>query len=205
MFTKIKKRNHEVVKFESSKITNAIFKAGQATDEFGMDTAQKLTLRVLDLAMDVVKNKIPTVEEIQDIVEEVLISSPYKKTAKAYIIYRDQHAKIREITTKSDLELVDNYLNREDWRINENSNMNFSLQGLNNYVSSEVTKIYWLNSVYPPEIRNAYLNGDIHIHDLGLLSVYCVGWDLQDLLLVSARKIRFHPKYTEWVQNPLTG
>jgi ribonucleoside-triphosphate reductase (formate) len=184
MFTKIKKRNHEVVKFESSKITNAIFKAGQATDEFGMDTAQKLTLRVLDLAMDVVKNKIPTVEEIQDIVEEVLISSPYKKTAKAYIIYRDQHAKIREITTKSDLELVDNYLNREDWRINENSNMNFSLQGLNNYVSSEVTKIYWLNSVYPPEIRNAYLNGDIHIHDLGLLSVYCVGWDLQDLLLV---------------------
>jgi len=184
MFTKIKKRNHEVVKFESSKITKAIFKAGQATDEFGMDIAKKLTLRVLDLAMDVVKDKIPTVEEIQDIVEETLISSPYKKTAKAYIIYRDQHAKIREITTKADLELVDNYLNREDWRINENSNMNFSLQGLNNYVSSEVTKIYWLNSVYPPEIRNAYLNGDLHIHDLGLLSVYCVGWDLQDLLLV---------------------
>ena len=187
MFTEIKKRNDEIVRFESGKITTAIFKAGQATGEFGMDTAKKLTLRVLDLAMDAVEARIPTVEEIQDIVEEVLISSPYKKTAKAYIIYRDQHAKIREITTKADLDLVDSYLNRGDWRVNENSNMNFSLQGLNNYVSSEITKVYWLNSVYPPEIRAAYLNGDLHIHDLGFLSVYCVGWDLQDLLMAGFR------------------
>ncbi|HDN97845.1 MAG TPA: ribonucleoside triphosphate reductase [bacterium] len=184
MFKKIKKRNGEIVKFEASKITNAIYKAGQATGEFGMDVAKKLTLRVLDLAMEVIGERIPTVEEIQDIVEEVLINSPYKKTAKAYIIYRDQHAKIREITTKASLDLVDKYLKKEDWRINENSNMSFSLQGLNNYVSSEITKTYWLNSIYPPEIRKAYLNGDFHIHDLGCLSVYCVGWDLQDLLLV---------------------
>jgi len=184
MFEKIRKRNGEIVKFEAIKITNAIYKAGQATGEFGMDIAKKLTLRVLDLAIDIIGNKIPTVEEIQDIVEEVLITSPYKKTAKAYIIYREQHARIREITTKANLDLVNQYLRKEDWRVNENSNMSFSLQGLNNYVSSEVTKTYWLNSIYPPEIRSAYINGDFHIHDLGCLSVYCVGWDLQDLLAV---------------------
>ena len=184
MFEKIKKRNGEIVKFESQKITNAIYKAGQATGEFEMEIAKKLTLRVLDLAIDVIGDRIPSVEEIQDIVEEVLLNSPYKKTAKAYIIYRDQHAKIREITTRANLDLVEQYLKKEDWRVNENSNMSFSLQGLNNYVSSEITKTYWLNCIYPPEVRTCYINGDIHIHDLGCLSVYCVGWDLQDLLTV---------------------
>ncbi|MCM8760374.1 MAG: ribonucleoside triphosphate reductase, partial [Candidatus Omnitrophica bacterium] len=184
MFDRIKKRNGEIVKFEAQKITNAIYKAGQATGEFGMDIAKKLTLRVLDLAIDIIGDKVPSVEEIQDIVEEVLITSPYKKTAKAYIIYREQHARIREITTKANLDLVNQYLEKTDWRVNENSNMSFSLQGLNNYVSSEITKTYWLNSIYPPEVRFAYINGDIHIHDLGCLSAYCVGWDLQDLLTV---------------------
>jgi len=184
MFDRIKKRNGEIVKFEAEKITNAIYKAGQATGEFGMDIARKLTLRVLDLAIDIIGDRTPSVEEIQDIVEDVLITSPYKKTAKAYIIYREQHAKLREITTKANLDLVNQYLTKADWRVNENSNMSFSLQGLNNYVSSEVTKTYWLNSIYPPEVRAAYINGDIHIHDLGCLSVYCVGWDLQDLLTV---------------------
>ena len=107
MFEKIKKRNGEIVNFDASKITNAIFKAGQATGEFGFDIAKKLTLRVLDIAINTIGGKIPSVEEIQDIVEEVLISSPYKKTAKAYIIYREQHAKIREITTRASLDLVD--------------------------------------------------------------------------------------------------
>ncbi|MCM8771762.1 MAG: ribonucleoside triphosphate reductase [Candidatus Omnitrophica bacterium] len=183
MFKKIVKRDGRIVDFDSSKITNAIFKAGQATGEFGMDTAKKLTIKVLDLALELIKNRIPTVEEIQDIVEEVLLNSPYKKTAKAYIIYREQHAKIREITAKANLDLVDQYLKQSDWRVKENSNMSFSLQGLNNYISSEITKTYWLNSIYPPEIRKAYIEGDFHIHDLGCLSVYCVGWDLQDLLL----------------------
>lgn len=187
MFDRIRKRNGEVVKFEAQKITNAIYKAGQATGEFDLEIAKKLTLRVLDLAIDIVGDRTPYVEEIQDIVEEVLIASPYKKTAKAYIIYRDQHAKLREITTKANLDLVNQYLTKEDWRVNENSNMSFSLQGLNNYVSSEVTKTYWLNSIYPPEVRQAYINGDMHIHDLGCLSVYCVGWDLQDLLSVGFR------------------
>ncbi|HOV21843.1 MAG TPA: ribonucleoside triphosphate reductase [bacterium] len=197
MFEKIKKRNGEIVNFDASKITNAILKAGQATGEFGFDIAKKLTLRVLDIAINTIGEKIPNVEEIQDIVEEVLISSPYKKTAKAYIIYREQHAKIREITTKASLDLVDQYLTKIDWRVNENSNMSFSLQGLNNYISSEITKTYWLNNIYPPEIRNAYINGDFHIHDLGCLSVYCVGWDLQDLLTVgfkgAAGKVESNP------------
>jgi len=184
MFDRIKKRNGEIVKFEAQKITNAIYKAGQAAGEFELEMAKRLTLRVLDLCIDAIGDKIPSVEEVQDIVEEILIASPYKKTAKAYIIYRDQHAKLREITTKANLDLVNQYLTKEDWRVNENSNMSFSLQGLNNYVSSEVTKTYWLNSIYPPEVRLAYINGDLHIHDLGCLSVYCVGWDLQDLLSV---------------------
>ncbi len=184
MFDRIKKRNGEVVKFDANKISAAIHKAGLATGEFGLDISKKLALRVLDLAIDIVGDRVPSVEEIQDIVEDVLITSPYKKAAKAYIIYRDQHSKLREITTKANLDLVNQYLNRKDWRVNENSNMSFSLQGLNNYVASEVTKTYWLNSIYPPKVRSAYINGDLHIHDMGCLSVYCVGWDLQDLITV---------------------
>ncbi|MCM8769325.1 MAG: ribonucleoside triphosphate reductase [Candidatus Omnitrophica bacterium] len=184
MFDKICKRNGQIVKFEAQKITNAISRAGQATGEFGPEIAKKLTLRVLDLAIDLIGERTPGVEEIQDIVEEVLLNSPYRKTAKAYIIYREQHAKIRDIATKASLDLVEQYLQKEDWRVNENSNMSFSLQGLNNYVSSEITKTYWLNSIYPPEVRRAYIQGDFHIHDLGCLSTYCVGWDLQDLLTV---------------------
>lgn len=142
-----------------------------------------MTLKVLNLAKQVIGRKTPSVEEIQDIVEEVLLSSPYRKTAKAYIIYRDQRAKIREITTKADIDLIDNYLSQLDWQVNENSNMAFSLQGLNNYISSEISKVYWLNNVYPPEIRQAHIFGEFHIHDLNIPSVYCVGWDLYDLLI----------------------
>jgi ribonucleoside-triphosphate reductase len=125
---------------------------------------------------------VPEVEEIQDIVERVLLDSPYYKTAKAYIIYREQHAQIRQMATRANVDLVEHYIQKMDWKVNENSNMSYSLQGLNNYISSDVTSEYWLNSIYPPEIRVAHKNGDLHIHDLSLLSVYCVGWDLQDLL-----------------------
>jgi len=183
VFTKIVKRDGRVVDFDSQKITNAIRKAGEATGEFGEEVAKRLTLRVLNLAQQTIIGRTPTVEEIQDIVEEVLLSSPYKKTAKAYILYRDQHAKIREIVSRADVTLVDRYLERLDWQVNENSNMTYSLQGLNNYISSEISKVYWLNKIYPPEIRRAHTEGDFHIHDLNILSVYCVGWDLQGLLL----------------------
>lgn len=189
MFREIRKRDGRIVKFEAEKITNAITKAGMATGEFGRDIAEKLTLKVLSLAQEIIKDEIPTVEEIQDVVEEVLLSSPYRKTAKAYILYRDQHAKIREISAKVNVDLVDQYLEKIDWQVQENSNMTFSLQGLNNYISSEISKIYWLNKIYPPEIRSCHQNGDFHIHDLNSLSVYCVGWDLQDLLLEGFRGV----------------
>lgn len=181
--TKIIKRDGTIQDFDSQKILDAIRKAGEATGEFGEVVARNLTMRVVNIAHQMMTNRAPNVEEIQDIVEEVLLTSPYRKTSKAYIIYRDQHAKIREITSASQVGMVDQYLDRLDWKVNENSNMSYSLQGLNNYISTEVTKIYWLNKIYPPEIRDAHQNGDFHIHDLGLLSVYCVGWDLQDLLM----------------------
>jgi ribonucleoside-triphosphate reductase len=182
LFEQIKKRDGRIVEFDSTKITAAIAKAGKATSEFGEREARKLTLRVLTLAHEMRLGAQPEVEEIQDIVEHVLLDSPYPATAKAYIIYREQHAQIRSIATKANVDLVDHYIQRLDWKIKENSNMCYSLQGLNNYISSDVTSEYWLNKIYPPEIRRAHKNGDLHIHDLSLLSVYCVGWDLKDLL-----------------------
>lgn len=184
MFKFIKKRDNTVVPFESAKITAAIMKAGEATNEFDEKMANQLTLHVLNLVQQSVNKEVPSVEKIQDVVEEVLLSSPFKATAKAYIIYRDQHSKIREIVSNAEISLIDKYLEKLDWQVKENSNMAYSLQGLNNYIASEVSKIYWLNKIYPPEIKNPHLDGDFHIHDLGLISVYCVGWDLKDLLMI---------------------
>lgn len=181
--TKVIKRDGTEEAFDLSKITNAIRKAGEATGEFEASVAQKLTIRVFLLLHQTDREHLPSVEEIQNIVEQVLLTSPYRKTAKAYILYREQHAQIREITHNFSADLVTHYINQADWRVNENSNMTFSLQGLNHYIASEISQIYWLNRVYPREIQEGHLNGDFHIHDLGLISVYCVGWDLQDLLL----------------------
>ncbi|MBU2429775.1 MAG: ribonucleoside triphosphate reductase, partial [Proteobacteria bacterium] len=182
MFEQIKKRNGRIYEFDSSKITNAIRKAGEATGEFDEREAKKLTMKVITLARDLRLGSIPEVEEIQDIVERVLLDSPFYKTAKAYIIYREQHNQIRKIAIKENVDLMDSYIGRMDWKVKENSNMSYSLQGLNNYISSDITAEYWLNKIYPPHVRNAHYAGDLHIHDLSLLSVYCVGWDLQDLL-----------------------
>ena len=182
MIEQIKKRDGRIVEFAPSKITAAIAKAGHASGEFGERDAKKMTLRVLTLAHELRMGSTPEVEEIQDIVERVLLDSPYYKTAKAYIIYREQHAQIRRIATEAQVDLVEHYIRKLDWKIKENSNMCYSLQGLNNYISSDVTAEYWLNKIYPPEIRRAHAGGDLHIHDLSLLSVYCVGWDLTDLL-----------------------
>ena len=132
LFKKIKKRDGRVVVFDSSKITAAIAKAGEATDEFKEREARKLTLRVLTLAHELRLGPVPEVEEIQDIVERVLLDSPYYKTAKAYIIYREQHAQIRQMATRANVDLVEHYIQKMDWKVNENSNMSYSLQGLNN-------------------------------------------------------------------------
>lgn len=183
LFSGITKRDNQEVPFQAEKITIALRKAGEATAEFSNLEARHLTNRVLNLVRELYqKQSVPTVESVQDIVEEVLLASPYKKTAKAYIIYRDQRAQIRRIVEEADIQLVDNYLDRLDWQVEENSNMAYSLQGLNNYVANEVSKKYWLHKIYTNEIAKSHHAGDIHIHDLGLLSVYCVGWDLQDLL-----------------------
>ncbi len=183
VFEQIKKRDGRIVEFDSTKITDAVARAGKATGEFGDREARKLSMRALTLAHELRLDPIPEVEEIQDIVERVLLDSPYYKTAKAYILYREQHAQIRNITTKANVDLVEHYIQKLDWKIKENSNMCYSLQGLNNYISSDITSEYWLNRIYPPEIRSAHRSGDLHLHDLSLLSVYCVGWDLKDLLV----------------------
>jgi len=189
VFDTIQKRDGRVVEFDSSKITTAIAKAGNATGEFGEREAKKLTLRVLTLAHEMRFGSVPEVEEIQDVVERVLLDSPFSITAKAYILYREQHNQIRKIATKAHVDLVEHYIERLDWKIKENSNMCYSLQGLNNYISSDITSEYWLNRIYPPEIRNSHKNGDFHLHDLSLLSVYCVGWDLKDLLMQGFRGV----------------
>ena len=181
-FQMIRKRDGRLMDFDAAKITRALVKAGEATGEYDAAAARRLTIRVLTTAQAMLQGATPTVEDIQDISEEVLLASPFKRTAKAYVLYRDSHARIRQMVEKADLDLIDRYLERLDWKVNENSNMAYSLQGLNNYISSEISKTYWLNKIYTPEVREAHSSGALHVHDLGLLAVYCVGWDLQDLL-----------------------
>ena len=182
MYQSIKKRDGRKVAFDRKKIERAIEKAGLETGEFDSAQAKKLTDRVIAIFEKRSSKRLPTVEEIQDVVEDILLSSKYKKTAKAYIIYRDQHKKLREVTSGAYIDLVDQYLSKLDWKVKENSNMGYSLQGLNTYISSEASKTYWLDKIYTPKQGQAHKDGDLHIHDLNLLSVYCVGWDLQDLL-----------------------
>ena len=182
MFKHIEKRDGRVVKFDSSKITAAIAKAGTATGELDDIDTKRLTSRVMLLLNEMKQSPVPEVEQIQDIVEEVLLKSPFKMTARAYILYREQHAQIRRIVGKASADLVENYLQKEDWRVSENSNMTFSLQGLNNHIASVISAEYWLNRIYPLEIRHAHKEGDFQIHDLNQISVYCVGWDLLDIL-----------------------
>lgn len=182
MFKKIRKRSGKIVDFDIEKIAKAIAKAGEASGEFGIEQARKMIEKVIKQAEIAVHRKIPTVEEIQDVVEDVLLASKYKTTAKGYIIYRQKHSEMRELAESQRVDLMDQYLSNADWQVKENANMAYSLQGLNNYVSSEISKSYWLKKVYTEDIARANSEGDMHIHDLDKVSVYCVGWDLQDLL-----------------------
>lgn len=182
MYHYIKKRDGRKAKFDAGKIRSAIERAGLATGQYAEAEAEALTAKVLRRAAKEIDAVEPTVEQVQDVVESVLLDSKYRKTATAYIIYRDQHRKIREIAEGAHVDLIDQYISRADWRVNENSNMDYSLQGLNNYIASEVSKTYWLNKIYTPEIGQLHRSGDFHIHDLNLVSVYCVGWDLMDLI-----------------------
>jgi len=125
-FGTIRKRDQRLEPFDANKITAALLKAGRATGEFDTPEARRLTIRVLATAQTLFEET-PSVEEIQDLVEEVLLVSPHKKSAKAYVLYRDQHAKIREMAAKADLNLVESYLDKLDWRVQENSNMKYVL------------------------------------------------------------------------------
>jgi ribonucleoside-triphosphate reductase len=129
--------------------------------------------------------RVPTVENVQDLVEKILIENGHARVAKAYILYRQQHEALRKTREfmRESIEAIDSYLTQEDWRVNENANMGYSLQGLNNHIAANITSNYWLSKIYPAYIADAHRQGDFHIHDLGMLSVYCCGWDLKELLL----------------------
>lgn len=181
----IRKRDGRVVAFEEEKIFNAILKAMRAVGELNQERAESMADQVtlmLDKRFD--GHTIPGVEQIQDIVEEVLIKNRQVAVAKAYILYRELHNKIRNINSLVDSdELIKNYLEKIDWRVRENSNMTFSLQGLNNHVASLVSANFWLNQIYSREVGEAHLSGDLHLHDLAILAAYCCGWDLHDFLV----------------------
>jgi len=191
-FIKIRKRDGRIAEFDQDKITEAIFKALTVTNKGGRGVAKRLSEKVVGLLNKrFKKDHVPTVEEIQDLVEEVLILGDFAETARAYILYREQRRRIREakIATDEALDTVNGYLEDLNWEVRENSNMAYSLQGLNNHISNFVTKRYWLNKIYPEEVREAVNSGDFHIHDLGVLATYCCGWDLTDLLLKGFRGV----------------
>ncbi|MBU0535735.1 MAG: ribonucleoside triphosphate reductase [Nanoarchaeota archaeon] len=183
----LKKRDGRVVEFTKEKLTNAIFNAARAVGGHDRKLAEQLSDKVatiLEFKYDV--GEIPTVEEVQDIVETVLIKSGHSKTAKTYILYRYQHQKIRE--TKSVaidcVNTIGDYLKQADWRVNENSNEAFSFSGLLLYTAGKVIANYALNEIYTPQIAEAHKKGYFHIHDLnhGFIG-YCAGWSLKNLLL----------------------
>lgn len=184
MITKIKKRDGQIVPFDQNKIAVAIFKAAKAVGGSNFDRAKYLSNQVVKIYEENYQG-IPTVEIIQDIVEKSLIENGHAKTAKAYILYRQQRTEARNFQNLmlNSAKMIQEYLGGEDWRIKENSNMNYSLQGLNNHIITAVTSRYWLEKVYPQNIREAHQYGDFHIHDLSLLAPYCCGWNLEDILL----------------------
>jgi ribonucleoside-triphosphate reductase len=181
----VRKREGTLESFDQDRITNAVWKAAKAVGGKDREQARKISDQVLaELKKRFGEDGVPTVEEIQDLVEKTLIENSHARTAKAYILYRKQHQDQRELAALlSDADLVDQYLEIADWRVRENSNMSYSLQGLNNYLSSTVIAKYWISRIYPSNIADAHFSGDVHIHDLGVLGPYCVGWDLRDLLM----------------------
>jgi anaerobic ribonucleoside-triphosphate reductase len=180
----VRKRDGRLEPFDQKRITNAILKAAKAVGGKDSELAQRLSNQVVaHLTERFGEDGVPMVEEIQDLVEKVLIEGGHARTAKAYILYRKQHQEIRELAALlSSADLVDQYLLVQDWRVRENSNMSYSLQGLNNYLSSTVIAKYWITRIYPPKVAEAHFAGDLHIHDLGVLGPYCVGWDMRDIL-----------------------
>ncbi len=183
---KVRKRDGRIVEFVPDKITNAIMKAVESVGGHDKGEAEKLSEKVMTiLEYQFSEKHTPTVEEIQDILEKVLIKSGHAKTAKAYILYRQQHAKIRATkdTYVDVVNTISSYLGQSDWRVKENSNEDFSFSGLMLYITGKVISNYMLNEIYTKEMSDAHKKGYIHIHDLnqGLIG-YCAGWSLKNLL-----------------------
>jgi len=185
MLKQIIKRDRSYVPFRKEKIVLAIFKAANAVGGNDFATSERLAEEVIRIAEKRYPDGIAEVEGIQDIVEKVLIESGHAKTAKAFILYREKRRSAREANALigATINMFSEYLDDKDWRINENANTQKSINGLNNYVREAFTKNYWLHEIYPEDIRNAHISGDIHIHDLGFFGPYCAGWDLKQLLI----------------------
>ncbi len=177
-------RSGQRVPFDAERIRAALTSAGQASGEYGGEEAALLTAQVTKVLIHRFHGEAPTVEQIQDVAEQTLIAANHLATARAYIVYREQHATLRaDKQTLVDVESsINEYLTRADWRVNANANQGYSLGGLILNVAGKVTANYWLSHVYTPEIGDAHRNGDIHIHDLDMLSGYCAGWSLRTLL-----------------------
>ena len=181
----VSKRSGEIVDFNIQKIKDAINKAFAACEkETHPSIIDELSFKVTSNFSNKIKNGVISVEDIQDSVEEILIKYEYVDVAKAYILYRKKHEQIRN--TKETLinykTVVDNYLNINDWRVKENSTVTYSVGGLILSNSGAVTANYWLSEVYDDEIGNAHRNAEIHIHDLSMLTGYCAGWSLKQLI-----------------------
>ncbi len=178
------KRDGTVAAFDAGKIASALARAGAATGEFGETEAAALAAQAVKVIAHRFSGATPTIENIQDVAEQVLIAADHVATARAYIVYREQHKRLRaDRRTVVDVAAsMNEYLERQDWRINANANQGYSLGGLILNVAGKVTANYWLSHVYPPEVGRAHREGDIHIHDLDMLAGYCAGWSLRTLL-----------------------
>lgn len=184
MVKQVKKRDDTIQDYNKTKIADAIFKSFVACGDNNRQEAENLASVVETELNKTFKKEIPSVEQIQDIVEKVLIENKYAQVAKAYILYREKRSEGRKLNalTAETLDLFTKYLDSSHWSVKENSNMGRSVAGLNNYVREAFTKNYWLNQVYPIEVKEAHESGAIHIHDLGFFGSYCVGWDLRQIL-----------------------
>jgi ribonucleoside-triphosphate reductase len=181
---RIVKRDGAQVEFDPEKIVSALRRAGTATGEYDAEEARLLANQVFKIIKYRFQGEAPGVEQVQDIVEQALIASNHLKTARAYIAYREQHARLRaDRRTLVDVAAsINEYLERADWRVQANANQGYSLGGLILNVSGKVVANYWLSHVYPPEIGQAHRAADFHIHDLDMLAGYCAGWSLRQLL-----------------------
>ncbi|MDR1391400.1 MAG: ribonucleoside triphosphate reductase [Holosporales bacterium] len=178
------KRDGTFAPFEIDKITNAIMGAAEETKEFGLSEARFLAHSVLAKLVKNHPKSVPNIENIQDIIEHILIENSHLKTAKAYILYREQHAKLRaeHQSFVNVVSTVDEYIDQLDWRVKANANLGYSLGGLILNLSGKIVANYWLSRIYTSKIAEAHINGFLHIHDLDMLCGYCAGWSLRTLL-----------------------